>query len=39
MKYKVWFGKGPKFVTLEQATKYAGLVYRRTGLVVAITAI
>ena len=37
MKYKVWFGKGPKFYTMEEATRYAGFIYRKTGVVVAVT--
>ena len=37
MKYKVWFGKGPKFYTMEEATRYASFIYRKTGVVVAVT--
>ena len=37
MKYKVWFGKGPKFYTMEEATRYASYIYRKTGVVVAVT--
>lgn len=36
-RYKVWFSRGYVFDTLEMATKYANLVYSRTGLIVAIT--
>ena len=39
MKYKVWFGKGPKFYTMEEATRYASYIYRKTGLVVAVTVV
>ena len=39
MKYKVWFGKGPKFYTMEEATRYAGFIYRKTGVVVAVTVV
>ena len=36
-RYKVWFSRGNVFDTLNDATKYANFVYRRTGLIVAIT--
>jgi len=39
MKYKVWFGKGPRFDTMAEATRYAGFIFRKTGLVVAVTAV
>ena len=35
-RYKVWFSRGNIFDTLEMATKYANLVYSRTGLIVAM---
>lgn len=39
MKYKVWFGNGPRFETMEEATRYAGFIYRKTGVVVAVTVV
>jgi hypothetical protein len=37
--YLVWFGKRPKrFGSLADARRYASLVFCRTGIVVAVTA-
>jgi hypothetical protein len=37
MKYKVWFGKGAKFYTLDEAKRYADFIFRKTKVIVAIT--
>ena len=39
MKYKVWFGKGAKFHTLDEAKRYAEFIFRRTKVIAAITSI
>jgi len=39
MKYKVWFGEERRFDTLAEAIRYAGFIFRKTGLIVAVTAV